>query len=371
MHISRLMLILVVASTATCYAQEAGQDTRSLGEIARELRAERKQDNAVRPKSTRITELIAEMSLNNEDEYEEQMRVLFDKQDFAGLEDAAASARSRQSRFPGGVWRLYTFYQSVSSPIGGSKAGDAAWETQLNILKRWEAAYPSSVTARVALAQAFLNFGVRARGPGFSDSVSEEGWEKLGLNTSKAEAKLQEAATLPEKCPHYYAVMLQVALNGGWSKDRTRAMFDEAMRFEPAYYHIYRLYANYLQPKWYGEPGEVEAFATEIANHIGGEEGDFVYFEIGTLLGCGNCGTASSFKSMSWPRVKNGYAALESRYGTSTLKMNRFAYLSTLSRDRESAKTVFLQIGENWNRDLWKTREKFEAARNWALNDAP
>jgi hypothetical protein len=39
-------------------------------------------------------------------------------QDFDGLENMADSARSSKSRFPGGVWKLYEFYQAVSKPVG-------------------------------------------------------------------------------------------------------------------------------------------------------------------------------------------------------------------------------------------------------------
>lgn len=381
MRIHRLLLILLVLSAAGCWAQvetnqvETGEDTRSLGDVARETRAHRQQsqrqieqDGSVQQsRRTEVSELAAELSINNEDDYEGEIRELLAQQDFARLEHKAELARTGQGRFPGGVWKLYAFYEAVSTPPTGKHATEAEWDQHLGTLKRWNNQYPMSTTARIALAQTYLEYGSRARGTGYADTVTEEGWAKLVISTTLAEATLKEAAALPNKCPYYYSAMLQVALHGGWSKSRTRALMEEAMRSDPGFYHNYRLYANYLQPKWYGDPGEVEAFAREIADHLGGDEGSFVYFEIGSLLGCGPCGNPPSFKNMSWPRVKEGYAAMERMYGTNNLKMNRFAYMATAARDQDAARQIFQQIGDNWNRKLWRTQQEFENARNWAL----
>lgn len=394
MRVRRVVLFLAFFSAAVCWAQtDSGDNTRSLGDVARETRALREQ-NAKHAQATELTgntqapeatgqarkkdvkAIVAEFSQdnfvnNNEVVYQWHIRELFKKRDFAGLEKAAEDARSTQSRFPGGPWKLYFFYEAVTTPYasyGGAGLTQAGWDMYIGMLKHWAELYPKSVTARIALAQMYLDEGTQARGGDYADEVTEEGWQKLAGGTAQAEAALKEAAALPDKCPYYYVTMLNVALYSGWNKARTRALFEEAVKFEPAFYHYYRLYANYLQPKWYGQPGEMEAFATEIADRIGGDEGNFVYFEISTLAGCGPCGTLDIVQNMSWPRIKDGYAALQRLYGTSKLKMNRFAFLSTAAHDQTAAKAVFTELGENWDQNLWgEDHEKFEAARKWAL----
>jgi hypothetical protein len=142
---------------------------------------------------------------------------------------------------------------------------------------------------------------------------------------------------------------------------------EKGSQFAPDFCHSYRIYANYLLPKWYGQPGEMEAFATKIADRLGGDDGNFVYFELGSLVGCGCSSTRAAFSAMSWPRMKKGYAALESLYGTSNLKMNRFAMMATEAHDEAAAKPVFESIGERWDPRVWKSQQAFETARGWAM----
>jgi hypothetical protein len=56
---------------------------------------------------------------------------------------------------------------------------------------------------------------------------------------------------------------LDVALSEGWDKAQAKELLDAAVAFEPTYYNVYREYLNFLLPKWYGEPGEAEAFAEQ------------------------------------------------------------------------------------------------------------
>ena len=46
-------------------------------------------------------------------------------------------------------------------------------------------------------------------------------------------------------------------------------LFDRATKFEPEYFPLYRDFANYLLPKWEGEPGDATAFAKAAADRVG------------------------------------------------------------------------------------------------------
>lgn len=369
MRFTQLSCVLLFLSLNVVFGQTQTDDNRSLGDVARETREQvRLKPHDATPRALHMRELIADMSINDPGDYASQMTDLLKRQDFDGLEHAADMARSTKSRFPGGPWKLYVFYDSVGKPVGGRQASDADWNAEFALLKQWIARKPQSTTARIALAQAYLGYGSKARGSGYADTVTDEGWESYGSRTAQALSTLKEAATLPDKCPYWYEAMMQVAVAQGWSKSRTKALVDESMSFEPGFYHVYREYANYLEPKWYGTEGEAEAFANSISQQIGGEEGSFVYFEIATVLGCTPCGNAGSPTNLSWPKIKEGYVALERLYGTSNLKMNRYALLSVKFRDKSSASEIFGQIGDSWDQAVWGNHETFQAAKAWAAN---
>jgi len=316
----------------------------------------------------KVREVIADMSMNTPEDYQEKINELLGRRDFDGLENTAATARSTKARFPGGAWKLLFFYEALSQPSDGRQASSTEWSSQIAVLRQWAFHQPQSSTARIALAQAYLNYGNKARGSGSADTVTGEGWQALGENAGLALAALKEAATLPVRCPYWYAAMVQVARQQGWSQARTRTLVDESVSFAPDFYHVYRYYADYLQPKWYGNEGDAEAFADGISRRIGGEEGAFVYFEIATVLNCGPCGGSYDSVQLSWPKIKQGYVALQHLYGTSNLKMNRFALMATKVGDKSAAKETFAAIGERWDEEVWRSKQTFEAARTWAMN---
>ena len=144
-----------------------------------------------------------------------------------------------------------------------------------------------------------------------------------------------------------------------------RALFERAIAFEPAYYHYYRAYASNLLPKWNKEPSEVEAFADESYRRIGGRQDAFVYFEIATILYC-TCSSPLVKPTLSWPTIQEGFAEVEDRYGATTLKLNRFAVLAYLYRDRDIAKRALERVKDQWDPTVWRSKDSFNAARNFA-----
>jgi hypothetical protein len=56
---------------------------------------------------------------------------------------------------------------------------------------------------------------------------------------------------------------------------------------------------------------------------------------------------------MSWPKIKEGYAALGHLYGLSSLKMNRFAYMASAAGDKLAAQAAFAMIGNDWDHQIW------------------
>jgi hypothetical protein len=183
-----------------------------------------------------------------------------------------------------------------------------------------------------------------------------------------AKGTLLEAARLKDKCPYWFELVQMTALAEGWDKLLAKEIFEKAAAFEPTYYHFYREYANYLQPKWYGEEGETQKFAEQISDHVGGDDGDIIYFEIATLVACQCQSTKTSLEGMSWPRIQQGYTALRQRYAVSNIKLNRFALLAYSSDDKPAANQAFAAIGEHWDHTVWNNQQTFEDAKSWAAS---
>jgi hypothetical protein len=307
-----------------------------------------------------------QVALETEDDYMRPIKASLNGGDFAQLEKGAQEARISKGRLQGGAWKVYLFYSAVGYPAAGNQATDADWANHLQTLNQWKGAQPDSATARIALAQAYVNYAWKARGSGYADSVTDDSWKKYNDRIDLAASALADAASEKDRCPYWYEVMQQVALAQGWSKSQARKLFDNAVAFEPGYYHYYREYAKFLLPKWYGEQGDTEAFATESADRAGGQQGDFLYFEIASLRMCPCDPKNASVQGMSWPRIKQGYTALGQLYGVSDLKLNRFAFMAHVAGDKPLEQELLAQIGDNWVEVAWSTKENFEDAKAWA-----
>ncbi len=298
--------------------------------------------------------------------YKAHIAVLFVQHDYAQLEREIAAARATRARLQGGIWKVAMFYEALGKAIPGFDGSKGDWDEHFAEIKKWIAAYPESAAARIVLAESYINYAWEARGNGTADTVSGAGWSKFGERIQLAEVALLDAAKLKEKCPYWYESMQSVALAQGWDKEQERSLFDEATTFEPTYYQYYREYANYLMPRWYGEEGETQALAEEAAKKLPDPDGSIVYFEIASMLVCPCDEQDNDMDNMSWPKIKQGYQALEKLYGRSRLRTNRFAYMSVVAKDKESAQAAFAQIGEDWNYKVWYDPRYFEKAKAWA-----
>lgn len=414
MHSKKLLFssLCVVLSASLLYSQ----DGMSLGEIARRNRAEKQKGAAstapaARPSSTPAANSMAVPSsatasspvsqstaasgassttktpegfqtpeeamhlppgiritgaINFGDGIIESMRELLEQDKFETIDMIADRARSTKERFDGGIWNIHVIYAGLYQPRQGThRAGDAEWQELLDRLKRWVAQRPNSVTARVALARAYYYYAWSARGSGYADTVTDNGWALFQQRLELSGKTLAEAFSLPTKCPEWYLAMQYLVRDLGSSKEVQAEAFEKAIAFEPDYQYYYRAQAESLQEKWGGEKGELAAFSNKIADRIGGERGDMIYFQIASDVNC-NCGEDQDLHGLSLPRIERGFKAVDKTYRASAFNLNKMAYLASAGGDPLFANEMFKRLQDSWDPDTWKTRNYFETAREWA-----
>ncbi len=286
------------------------------------------------------------------------VREAFNREDFAQLESIATTVRGEKSRFTGGQWKLNAFYGTVQGP-GSLTSSDAVWMAHIERLKRWVAAFPESITPRVALAQAYIRYAWKARGNGFANTVTEANWKQFGERIASARSTLEQAKAMAANDPQWYRSMLTVALAQGWQRADEDDLVQAAIAAEPDYYSVYVAHAEFLLPRWYGKTGESEEFVRSSADRVGGQSGSVIYFMIAQTLDC--CGSRNMLPALPWERVKEGFSALEGLYGSTNYQRNVMAYLAVRNHDEEFANRMFTRIGDNWNETVWKTKANFNS----------
>jgi hypothetical protein len=226
------------------------------------------------------------------------------------------------------------------------------------------ASKPNSITARVAYADYFTKYAWHARGSGFADTVTPEGLRLFAERLTSARQILDDAKSLPDKDPFFYYIELRVALGQSWPKLEFDKLAADATTFEPTFWPYDTERAYSLQPRWYGEPGDWEAYAYQASQRAGGlgaedyarivmyfaNEHDNIFRETNAI----------------WPKTREGLLKMQQEYPRSLLILNYTALLASMAQDRPLAKQTFDHLGDNYVQSVWNSPAQFESFRNWA-----
>lgn len=261
---------------------------------------------------------------------------------FDDLDRQADDLRQTKARWPGGSWKLGSFYFVLEAPSGP----DQGTEDHLARLQQWVKLRPESITARVALAQSLLRWAWVARGNNSSQEVPEDGFPLFFKRLSEVRAVLDAAAGLRTMCPQWFSVMLVLGRSQQWNLKQMQDVLARGQQFAPDYQSIDQNMAHYLLPKWYGKPGDTDKFARAAADQTGGDEGDLLYFQIvSSVLNRNNEGSLG--KEMDWPRLERGHAVLVRQFGETRATRNDYAYMAGRCGDFA---TLRAQLQFNWRR---------------------
>lgn len=304
---------------------------------------------------------------DDQESFTADLRTMLKGQRFEALDDLAGELDRTKARFPGGDWKSYRFQEALSVPAGGCEDTEEHWKRLLETLKRWHDQRPTSMAAAIAIADASIGFGWKARGSGYSDTVTEEGWRLLAERMAPAEGVVTDAAGRVSKTPEWYRVMIDLGRVQGWERDRVDKLFEEGVALEPRYLHMYSAMARYLTPRWQGNDGDWEDFAERSADRLGGREGSVIYGHIAWQISKLHRGHAFFEQNrVSWPRIKQGFIDREALYGASLRNLNAFCMLAGAAADRQTTRELLARIGDRWDADVWQERKYFDGYRKWA-----
>lgn len=320
-----------------------------------------------RNSSNRLAPRAPEKPVESPEHYQAYITSLLVQEDFPQLEKIAQQNRTEKGLLLGGVWKNNEFFNATAYPLANQ---DSAYPVRMNLLKKWISSYPQSSAARISLAELYDSYASFARGEGAVDSVTDSQWQLLHDRTALAVQALLDAALLKERDPHWYSAMQTVAQNQSWGKSAMQDLLNQALAFEPDYYHFYRFQAQLLRPIWFGEPGEIQDFADETSGRLPEPNSSILYFDIMSSLACDCRWAAEDLSHASWPKLRQGYLSLTELYGNNNVIANRFAFMAHTFRDKPSAHEAVTNISTMLP-EVWTDKELFDTVRDWANSPQP
>jgi hypothetical protein len=289
------------------------------------------------------------------------IRDAFIKRRFDELERTIAEMRAKKEILGNGWWNLSNFYIALSTE---EKATESEWQASAQLFRDWLAAKPESSAARIAYARHLTDYAWKARGNGYADSVSQKSWELFGERLNEALKLLKEARKMPEKDAYLWRSVFTVAMGQGWDKSAYDELVKEAHAAEPTFWPYDTSRAYSLLPRWYGEPGDWEAFAEETAARPDGL-GVELYARI-VMDQQHYYKNIFQETKVSWPKTREGLAVLRKKYPKCLEILNYTAMLAGMTDDQATTKEAFDLLGDGYLPSVWGKPERFIQYRRWA-----
>jgi hypothetical protein len=128
-------------------------------------------------------------------------------------------------------------------------------------LDAWVEARPESAWARTVRGRSFVIWAWQARGGGYANTVSEEGWRLFGERLQAARVDLVEAVRRDPRAVDAAAILIKVCMGLGLERDAAEACLEAARRAQPGHLGAHRAMLVYLMPKWHGDEEAMWSFA--------------------------------------------------------------------------------------------------------------
>ncbi len=132
-------------------------------------------------------------------------------------------------------------------------------ELEPRLLANW----PQQASIHLLRGDYYIRYAWNARGDGWADTVTEEGWKLFGERLAKAEDALERAWKLDPADARIPVKMINLELGQGEGRDRMELWFQRAMELDPNNYSACWQKAYYLEPKWYGSSEDLLKFGRE------------------------------------------------------------------------------------------------------------
>ncbi len=291
-------------------------------------------------------------------EFQARMRALLAANDYARLTHVADSLRATRARFEDDHYALLDFLDAFSAPGTPQEADAYAWQASLRQLEGWREQMPNSALPSVALAETWVNFGWKARGHGAASGVREAGWVGFEHAMGCASQALDEVSRISARGIEWYLVAGRVALGQGWTTAESESLFRCAVALDPTCDFAYWQRADFLLPRWYGQPGEWEAWLERAVAPLPPEDADRVYAAVCTQMEDFHRNLYEETRA-SWPRVARGFRVQLRLHPGSQWLAQEFAFHAMLNGDLAAAQEGFRRTGPRYDLAVWRTKELF------------
>lgn len=282
-------------------------------------------------------------------------RDLFQRREFKQLDEIADDLRSQLAKYPNGRGKLWRFAWCPLTPNLGDMS-DEEYDNAFRLIDAWKTDRPDSVNALLVEAHVWQKYSFQARGGRIAIETPQQQLDLFQERCEKASAALDRIDSLKLPVDAVYR-RLRMEIAKGLGEKTDLELVYEGLRHDPRDMELVHGMAICLLPRWFGEPGELERFAKEVADRTQDDCGDLQY----TTAVIAAKEMVKSYlldtHAFDWPRIRRGFRDLERIYPDSREHWNDEAQLAFMVEDLDVVYEIMAKIGPVLRRKSWEETE--------------
>lgn len=293
----------------------------------------------------------------------------FQAENFAEIEHLADEVRAKNLRTASGLWVIGLVYSGIDSIANHREVkDDAGWDQLEGRAKRWIAAYPASVTAKIAYAGILQDRAWFYRGGGgYANTVSEEQFDAFYRQIAKSKKYFEATRDIAGIDPNWYLKYLAILrVQKGGKEEAFERTFDEATKAFPDYYPNYFEAVTYYLPKWHGDAYEVERFARRVMKSRDKRTGQMLYARIYWYASQSQFKNAIFLVSVArWNDMRDGFKAIVADY-PDQWNINNYAKFACLVGDERTTREAFGLMKGDPIESAWPSTAQYRSCEQLA-----
>ena len=279
------------------------------------------------------------------------IHLAWSKGDYAELDERIERFATTGERASDGRWVL----SGVPEGIASHHDEDAQWDDLLRKTGEWRVQRPQSTVVDIAEVIVLKEWAWSARGGGFANTVTPEGWQLFRERLERAEAVLQRSKKKSSGNPLWHEQYLEVALGLSWSEDKFRRLYETAVAQFPEYYPLYFQRVRYLSPRWGGSTEAFDDYVTDVVRQTEAKHGKVMYTRLYWAFANAQGQDFALFEASkaNWTDMKTGFEQLSQQFPKSMWNLNNFAMFACRAGDGETYRGLRKKMGNTQYTMAW------------------
>lgn len=283
-------------------------------------------------------------------------------QRYEDLERSLDEASRGKLRFKDGSWKLRALFAGLGGP---NKESEESRQRRFGLLGQWVATSTKPASAFTAVGVAWLSYAAKRRGDEWQYPLTEEEFGQFNERIRKARESFEAALLQPEPPLEAFLGLLQVARGQGWDRGEYDPLHARALAAEPEFEDFYLEKTAYL--RWHASPKDWISYVEKAAEDTKKTRGMGLYSWL--IINSYDerwVQTMLETRTLSYPRLRQGFRDLTRQYPGSVWNLNRYASHICRSGDKETAKEYLKMIGPRLDLSIWGSRVAFDRERRFA-----